>query len=99
GRKMNGLKPRDRIPVVLPNSANERCLTELEWGYVPVWDHRLELRGKLYNLRIETVLESIEDEWKNRVRESISEAACRRRCIIPVAVAFERSRRDRQMYR
>jgi putative SOS response-associated peptidase YedK len=96
---MNGLKPCDRIPVVLPNASNERCMAEVEWGYVPDWDHRLQLRGKLYNLRFETLLESLEGILKNKVRESISEAACNRRCIIPVSEAFERSKEDRQVYR
>lgn len=96
---MNGLKPCDRIPVVLANEKNERGLVDLEWGFIPEWDHRLQLRGKLYNLRIETVLESLQEELNNQVRESMSQAACSRRCIVPVAEAFERSREDRQMYR
>jgi putative SOS response-associated peptidase YedK len=96
---MTAMKPKDKVPVVLLDRADDRCLAHLEWGFVPGWDKGLELRGKLYNLRLETILESLGATSNTRIREAYVEGVCERRAVIPVADALERSRRDGQLYR
>lgn len=77
----------------------DRCLISLEWGFIPEWDEALEFRKKLYNLRVETILESLNGKADSRVREEYLKAAQARRCIIPVRDAVERSKTDGQIYR
>ena len=96
---MTAMKPKDKVPVVLLDDAGDRCLSHLEWGFIPAWDRSLELRGKLYNLRLETILESLGAASNTRIREAYVEALCEKRAVIPAADAQERSRRDGQLYR
>jgi putative SOS response-associated peptidase YedK len=96
---MTAMKPKDKVPVVLLDRAGDRCLAHLEWGFIPPWDRTLELRGKLYNLRLETILQSLGSASNTRIREAYVEAMCERRAVIPAADALERSRQDGQVYR
>jgi putative SOS response-associated peptidase YedK len=96
---MTAMKPKDKVPVVLLDRAGDRCLAQLEWGFIPGWDRNLDLRGKLYNLRVETILESLGTASNTRIREAYADAIRERRAVIPASDALERSRMDGQLYR
>ena len=93
------MQPKDKISVVLTDRAGDRCLAQLEWGFIPAWDRSLELRGKLYNLRVETILASLGSTDTTGIRGAYADAVCGQRAILPVSDALERSRQDGQLYR
>ncbi len=72
------IAPMQIVPIVR-DSSNDRIISELKWGLVPLWAKDAEIGNRMINARAETLTE----------KPSFREAFRKRRCLIPTSGFYE----------